>query len=110
MTTERWTDNMLDRLVGAVNALADLSERNTRDISSLGQSVTRLTNVAEQHQQNFEVILTELQRQSLEMREMQSDVREIQVEVREIQVEVRGLQTENRRILDQLINRGDNQA
>jgi septal ring factor EnvC (AmiA/AmiB activator) len=103
MTTERWTDNMLDRLVGAVSALTDLSERNTRDISSLGQSVVRLTNVAQQHQQNFEVILTELQRQSLE-------IREIQVEVREIQVEVRGLQTENRRILDQLINRGDDQV
>lgn len=93
---------MLDRLVGAVNALTDLSERNTRDISSLGQSVTRLTNVAEQHQQNFEVILTELQRQSLEMRE-------IHVEVREIQIEVRGLQTENRRILDQLIDQNGDQ-
>jgi phage-related protein len=117
MTTERWTDDMLDRFVGAVSALSDLSERNTRDISSLGQSVVRLTNIAEQHQQNFEVILTELQRHSLEMREMQSniremqsDVREIQVEVREIQVEVRGLQTENRRILDQLINLNDDQT
>ena len=103
MTTQRWTDNMLDRLVGTISALSDISEKNTRDISSLGQSVTRLTNVAEQHQQNFEALLTELQRQSLEMRE-------IQVEVREIQVEVRGLQTENRRILDQLINRDGDQS
>ncbi len=88
MTTERWTDDMLDRLVGSINTLADVSERNTRDISALKSSVDGLLNVAQIHQQNFETVITE---------------------IREMQAEVRGLQTENRRILEQLINRnGDN--
>lgn len=86
--TERWTDEMLDRLVGAVNTLADVSEQNTQSIGRLESSVESLVNVSH-------AIITELQRQGVEIREMQA--------------EVRGLQTENRRILDQLINRnGDN--
>jgi methyl-accepting chemotaxis protein len=102
MTTERWTDDMLDRLVGSVASLAELSDQNTRSISRLEASVESLVNVAQQHQQNFEMIFVELQRQGTDVREMQADVREMQAEVR-------GLQTENRRILDQLINReGDN--
>jgi hypothetical protein len=79
MTTERWTDEMLDRLVGSINTLADVSERNTENIN-------RLSIIAEIHQQNFNAVISE---------------------IREIQNEVRGLQTENRRILDQLINRND---
>lgn len=97
MTTERWTDTALDRLVQTVAGIADLTEQNTRDISGLKTSVERLANIAEIHQQNFENIIVELQNQH--------------TEIREIQTEVRGLQTENRRILDQLINRnndGDN--
>jgi hypothetical protein len=88
MTTERWTDDMLDRLVGAVNTLANISEQNTQSIGRLEESVESLVNVSH-------AVITELQRQGVEIREMQA--------------EVRGLQTENRRILDQLINRnGDN--
>jgi hypothetical protein len=83
MTTERWTDNMLDRLVGTVSNLAELSEQNTRSIGRLEISVESLVNVSH-------AIITELQRQGVEIREMQA--------------EVRGLQTENRRILDQLLN------
>jgi hypothetical protein len=95
MTTERWADDMLDRLVGSVASLAELSDQNIRSISRLETSVESLVNVAQQHQQNFEMIFGELQRQGSDIREMQA--------------EVRGLQTENRRILDQLINReGDN--
>jgi hypothetical protein len=91
MTTERWTDDMLDRLVGSVASLAELSDQNIRSMSRLETSVESLVNVAQQHQQNFEMIFIELQRQGSDIREMQA--------------EVRGLQTENRRILDQLINR-----
>ncbi len=88
MATERWTDEMLDRLVGSISTLAEVSERNTRDISDLKSSVEGLVNVAQIHQQSIEVVVTE---------------------IREMQAEVRGLQTENRRILDQFINRnGDN--
>jgi ABC-type transporter Mla subunit MlaD len=88
MTTERWTDEMLDRLVGSINTLADVAEQNTRDISELKSSANSLLSVAQIHQQNFEIVIGEIQ---------------------EMQAEVKGLQTENRRILDQLINRnGDN--
>ena len=88
MTTERWTDNMLDRLVSTVANLAELTEQNTRSIGRQDENIDRLVNVSN-------AVITELQRQGDEIREMQA--------------EVRGLQTENRRILDQLINRnGDN--
>jgi hypothetical protein len=79
MTTERWTDDMLDRLVGTVNTLASISERNNRDIQAL-------LNISQIHQQNVELVVTD---------------------IREMQAEVRGLQTENRRILDLLINRNE---
>jgi hypothetical protein len=79
VTTERWTDDMLDRLVGAVNTLADVSERNNRDIQAL-------LNITQIHQQNIELVVAD---------------------IREMQAEVRGLQTENRRILDRLINRNE---
>jgi ABC-type transporter Mla subunit MlaD len=84
MTTERWTDEMLDRLVGSINTLADVSERNT-------EGINRLSNIAELHQQ------------ALDMH--QQNFNAVLGEIREIQGEVRGLQTENRRILDQLLNR-----
>ena len=88
MTTERWTDNMLDRLVSTVANLAELTEQNTRSIGRQDENIDRLVNVSN-------AVITELQRQGEEIREMQA--------------EVRGLQTGNRRILDQLINRnGDN--
>jgi TolA-binding protein len=89
MTTERWTDEMLDRLVSTVANIADLTEENTRSILQLDNNVDRLVNVSN-------AVITELQRQGEEIREMQA--------------EVRGLQTENRRILDQLINRNDDSA
>jgi hypothetical protein len=79
VTTERWTDDMLDRLVGAVNTLAAVSERNNSDIQAL-------LNISQIHQQNIELVVTD---------------------IREMQAEVRGLQTENRRILDLLINRNE---
>jgi TolA-binding protein len=87
MTTERWADEMLDRLVSTVANIADLTEQNTRSILQLDNNVDRLVNVSN-------AVITELQRQGEEIREMQA--------------EVRGLQTENRHILDQLINRNDN--
>jgi chromosome segregation ATPase len=95
MTTERWTDEMLDRLTSSVTSaitrLTDLTEVNTRSIGDLGASVQRLTALSEQHQTNLELIATRVDQVVTRIDEMQS--------------EVRGLQTENRRILDQLINR-----
>jgi spore coat protein CotH len=102
MTTERWTDDMLDRFASTVTRtltnLTDLTEQNTHSITRLENNVDRLLNISTQHQQSIEVhqqrfdaVINELQRQGEDIREMQS--------------EVKGLQTENRRILDQLINR-----
>jgi predicted nucleic acid-binding Zn-ribbon protein len=91
MTTERWTDDMLDRLVSTVANLAGITEQNTQSITRLDNNVDRLVNVSND-------IITELQRQGEEIRELRTDMLEMQSEVR-------GLQTENRRILDQLINR-----
>jgi ABC-type transporter Mla subunit MlaD len=88
MTTERWTDDMLDRLASTttriLTSVTDLAEQNTRDIS-------RLSNIVELHQQTLDM--------------QQQNFNAVLSEIREMQAEVRGLQTENRRILDQLINR-----
>jgi hypothetical protein len=88
MTTERWTDDMLDRFASTMTStlinLVDLTVQNTRDISSLKSSVEGLVNLAQINQQNVEMVIRQID---------------------EMQSEVRSLQTENRRILDQLINR-----
>ena len=81
-------DQQLERLLSTVSILADVSERNSQDIS-------RLANIAELHQQTLDM--------------HQQNFNAVLGEIREIQTEVRGLQTENRRILDQLINRNDSQ-
>jgi chromosome segregation ATPase len=79
-TTENHTDQIIE---------------NTRQISDLRSSVASLVQVSERQQetlnvyrQNFEAVMGRLQ---------------------QVGDEIRGLQTENRRILDQLINRGENQ-
>jgi methyl-accepting chemotaxis protein len=88
MPTERWTDDMLDRFASTMTStltnLTDLTEQNTRSILRIEQTVERLAEVVEIHQQNMEMVIGRID---------------------EMQSEVRGLQTENRRILDQLINR-----
>jgi ABC-type transporter Mla subunit MlaD len=95
MTTERWTDENLDRLADAVS-------QNSQDIRSL------LT-VMNRHQDNFDVMVAQMGR----LQEAQGRLREDLIstinlvqgvvgEVRTIADEVRGLQTENRRIMDHL--------
>lgn len=81
-------EQQLERLLGAVNVLADVSERNTQGVARLASVVELHQQTLELHQQNFSAVLAE---------------------IREMQAEVRGLQTENRRILDQLINRNGEQ-
>jgi hypothetical protein len=84
-------DEQLERLITMVSGLATATEKNTHDISRLLNISTQHQQSIEAHQQRFDAVINELQRQGEDVREMQS--------------EVRGLQTENRRILDQLINR-----
>jgi methyl-accepting chemotaxis protein len=117
MTTQRWTDEMLDQLAGVtqemarvaqqntddisrladatqqntddISRLADATQQNTGDISRLADAARQITALAELHQRQFDLVIAQLQ---------------------EIQAEVRGLQTENRRILDQLINRNGEES
>jgi ABC-type transporter Mla subunit MlaD len=108
MTTERWTDDMLDRLVGSVANIAELTEQNTRNISQLESSVQGLVRITTQHQETLEQFQRNFDEAVIELRRQGADIRQMQVDVREMQAEVRGLQTENRRILDQLINQENN--
>jgi uncharacterized phage infection (PIP) family protein YhgE len=116
MTTERWTDEMLDRWVSSVTStmtqLTDLTEVNTRSIADLGASVQRLTNLSEHHQTNLEQLVTVSAQNQVSIEQLvqltaQHEERfdRVLTRIDEMQSEVRGLQTENRRILDQLINR-----
>jgi uncharacterized phage infection (PIP) family protein YhgE len=108
MTTERWTDTALDRLVQTVASIAELTEQNTRDISGLKVSVERLANISEQHQQSLEQHQQMFTQHQQMFVQHQENFDRVVGEIQEMQSEVRGLQTENRRILDQLINRNDN--
>lgn len=81
MTTERWTDERLNRL-------AD-------DVDNLRASVADLCTTAEimlqtqmQHQRNFEVVVNE---------------------IRDIRADIQGLQIENRRMLEELRGRREDE-
>lgn len=89
--TEAHAQMMADRLT-------ELSEQSTRSILRMESSAEQMLSVAAQQQQNFELLLTELRRQSLE--------------INAIWGEARGLQTENRRILAKILNgeQGDSAA
>lgn len=45
---------MLDRLVGSISSIANLTEQNTCNISQLENSVQGLVNVTTQHQETLE--------------------------------------------------------
>jgi predicted transcriptional regulator len=103
MTTERWTDENLDRLADAVS-------QNSQDIRSL------LT-VMNRHQENFDVMVAQMGRLQEDQGQLREDliltinlVQGVVGEVRTIADEVRGLQTETQRILDRLLNRDNNGA
>lgn len=81
MTTEQWTDDRLNRL-------AD-------DVDNLRASVADLRTTAEimlqtqmQHQRNFEVVVNE---------------------IRDIRADIQGLQIENRRMLEELRGRREDE-
>jgi TolA-binding protein len=115
-TTMSIQEEDFTRVFTLVSSLAELTAKNTSDISRTEDSVQRLVSVTTAHQQtlelyqeSFQAVIERIDRNSEQIQQMQVDLREMQVDIREMQSEVRGLQTENRRILDQLINRDDNQ-
>jgi septal ring factor EnvC (AmiA/AmiB activator) len=94
MTTERWTDERLDRLALTV-------ESSAANINELSQTQVRM--------------MQELADYRRDMAEMRADFREMVItqtqvlqRIDETQAEVRGLQTENRRILDHLFGEQQN--
>jgi methyl-accepting chemotaxis protein len=74
MTTERWTDERLDKM-------ADTLNQTIEAIGQLGQRTEVIATAVER--------MTDVQLQTFRV-------------IEEMQAEVRGLQTENRRILDHL--------
>jgi methyl-accepting chemotaxis protein len=81
MTTERWTDERLDRLADAVGQTADAVNQLITGIGQLNQRTETISLAVER--------MTDVQLQTFQV-------------IEEMQAEVRGLQTENRRILDYL--------
>jgi methyl-accepting chemotaxis protein len=81
MTTERWTDERLDRLADAVGQTADAVNQLITGIGQLNQRTETISLAVER--------MTDVQLQTFQV-------------IEEMQAEVRGLQTENRRILDHL--------
>ncbi len=80
---------------------SDQIVENTRQISDLRSSVASLAQVSERHQETID-----LHRQTLEV--YRQNFEAVIGQLQQVGDEIRGLQTENRRILDQLINRGEN--
>jgi hypothetical protein len=80
MTTERWTDERLDRLALTV-------ETSAANINELSQTQLRMIQ---------------------EFADYRRDMLEMRADIREMQSEVRGLQTENRRILDRMFGEQSN--
>jgi chromosome segregation ATPase len=98
MATERWTDEMLDRLVTFVQANQQANETNWQQLSERMD-----TNLRQTSQSINELSRTQTQMME-EHREYRRDMTEMRAEMLEMQAEIRGLQTENRRILDRLFN------
>lgn len=81
MTIARWTDERLDQLADDVDNLRG-------SVADLRATAEIMLQTQIQHQQNFEVVV--------------SEIRDIKAEIRDIKAEIRGLQLENRRILEEM--------
>lgn len=90
MSTERWTDERLDRLGDRIEALITQAEKHDRLIESNARVIQALANVSVEAKEEREQLFQRMDRQQAIMLQQQE--------------EIRGLQTENRRILDRLLN------
>jgi methyl-accepting chemotaxis protein len=88
MTTERWTDERLDKLAETVVQTADTVGRTANTVNQLITGMNQLN-------QRTEMIALAVER----MTDVQLQTFRV---IEEMQAEVRGLQTENRRMLDHL--------
>lgn len=85
----------------------DRLNRVESDVIDLKLAVSALLEAVKRHQLNFETSQRNFERLYTEIRDLRTDTRTIQAEIRDIQTDIRGLQTENRRILDILQHRED---
>ncbi len=104
MSTERWTDERLDRLADRIEGLLSQAEKHDRLIESNARVIQALANVSVEAREERQQLFQRMDQQQAIMLQQQE-------EIRKVGEEIRGLQTENRRILDILINQqnqGDN--
>ena len=105
MTTERWTDEMVDQLAASVRELRQ-SDQETRDlVNSNARVIQALANTAAEAQEEREAAAREREAAT---RERQA----ILARIDEMTTEIRGLQVENQRMLDlifEYIRRNDDQ-
>ncbi len=97
MSTERWTDERLDRLADRIEGLLSQAEKHDRLIESNARVIQALANVSVEAREERQQLFQRMEQQQAIMLQQQE-------EIRKVGEEIRGLQTENRRILDILIN------
>ena len=106
MTTERWTDEMVDQLAASIRELRQ-SDQETRDlVNSNARVIQALANTTAEAQEEREAAARERQA-------MLESIRQAQQEIQEIKTDIRGLQIENQRMLDLIfayIRRNDDQG
>lgn len=95
MTTERWTDERLDKLAETVVQTAESVGRTADTVGRAADTVNQLITGMNQLNQRTETIALAVER----MTDVQLQTFRV---IEEMQAEVKGLQTENRRILDHL--------
>jgi tryptophan 2,3-dioxygenase len=72
-------------------------------------AVSVLLETVTQHQRNFETIQRNFEVMQRNFGLVMTEIRDIRVDMRDMQAEIRGLQTENRRTLDILQGKTDNE-
>lgn len=82
MTITRWTDERLDQLADDVDNLRG-------SVADLRATAEIMLQTQIQHQQNFEVVVSEI-------RDIKADIRGLQLENRCILEEMRGIEPDNR--------------
>jgi hypothetical protein len=105
-----------ERLFSLVGNLAEITAKNTGDITRIESSVQNLVSVSTAHQQTLELYqeryVQDQARYERDQERFEAVLDRIDrnsADIKEMQTEIRGLQTENGRILDRLINENENQ-
>jgi hypothetical protein len=98
-----------ERLFSLVSNLAEITVKNTGDITRIESSVQNLVSVSTAHQQTLELYQERYVQDQERFEAVLDRIDRNSADIKEMQAEVRGLQTENCRILDRLINRNEDE-